>query len=159
MKWHQTQKGIRYREICPFYVKETTNGAMSLPGQCSERWIPTHTSLTPSAFQISQPSIRQDLCIGTMSEYGKFEDHQTSWKDFPESQREVWAFNWHSHCSQFFEEDTVCQTNFLRLLQEKSFLSYKQGIPMWFFNLTGPLKSSWSQWSEGGFPSFRALFC
>ena len=71
--------------MCPFYVKETTNGAKSLPGQCSERWKPTHTSLTPSAFQMSQPSIRQDLCIGTMSEYGKIEYHQTSGKDFPES--------------------------------------------------------------------------
>ena len=39
--------------MCPFYVKETTNGAKSLPGQCSERLIPTHTSLTSSAFQNS----------------------------------------------------------------------------------------------------------
>ena len=37
--------------MCPFYVKETTNDAKSLPGQCSERWKPIHTSFTPSAFQ------------------------------------------------------------------------------------------------------------
>ena len=35
----------------PLYVKETTNGVKSLPGQCSERWKPIHTSLTLSAFQ------------------------------------------------------------------------------------------------------------
>ena len=37
--------------MCPFYVKETTNCAKSLQVQCSERWKPTLTSLTPSAFQ------------------------------------------------------------------------------------------------------------
>ena len=33
------------------YVKETTNRAKSLPGQCLERSKLTHTSLTPSDFQ------------------------------------------------------------------------------------------------------------
>ena len=38
----------------------------------------TLTSLNPSAFQMMcQPSICQDVCIVTMSEYRKFEDHQT----------------------------------------------------------------------------------
>ena len=48
-----TSKTKRYtlsRNV-PLYVKETTNSAKSLPGQCSERWKPTLTSLTPSAFQ------------------------------------------------------------------------------------------------------------
>ena len=53
-----------------------------------------------------------------MSEYGKIEDHQTSGKDFPESNVRCGLLI-DTVIVQFFEEDTVCQTNFLRLRQEK----------------------------------------
>ena len=108
------------------YVKETTNSAKSLPGQCSERWIPTHTSLTPSAFQMSQPSIRQDLCIGTMSEYGKFEDHQTG---RPRKSTCCVGFKLTQSLSTFFSKKTLsAKPIFSDCFKKKSFLSCKQDI-------------------------------
>ena len=125
-----------------YYVKGTTNDAKSFPGQCSERSKPTYTPLTISAFQMSQPSIREDLCIGTMSVsiWGK-EKHMIIRQVERASLKVIMLCRLLIDTvigPYFFEEDIVSQTNFITRFKKKPFLSCKQDIPMWFsFKLTG----------------------
>ena len=125
-----------------YYVKGTTNDAKSFPGQCSERSKPTYTPLTISAFQMSQPSIREDLCIGTMSVsiWGK-EKHMIIRQVERASLKVIMLCRLLIDTvigPYFFEEDIVSQNQFYHTLQEKAIPKLQARHPnVIFFQIDG----------------------